>query len=59
MKYKKWYESKTLWINTIIIIIGFIIYIIEGLNNGVAISFIVLGILNDLLRLISDSKIDY
>lgn len=52
---KKWWKSKTLWANTIIVIIGVLSWIRGQIDAGVAIT--AFGILNAALRVITKKKL--
>jgi len=52
---KKWYKSKTIRANIIIIIFGIVTWMIGQYEAGISISII--GIINTVLRIISEKKI--
>jgi len=54
---KKWYQSKTLWTNALLIAIGIAQFVSGELAAGSVIT--VAGILNAVLRTISDKKIKF
>ena len=54
---KKWYESKTLWMNLIVILIGVLQWVSGEISAGVAIT--ALGLLNAVLRTITKHKIQF
>lgn len=48
MTEKKWYASKTLWVNAITIVVGLLTSLVEQLNAGTAITG--LALINIVLR---------
>ena len=52
---KKWYESKTLWVNCLTIIGGLALWASDSLAAGGTLT--VIGAVNVILRIVSDKKL--
>lgn len=57
MEDKKWYKSKTLWINVLLIVVGLATTFIGELQAGVTLTGA--GIINTVLRVVSSTKLSW
>lgn len=52
---KKWYSSKTLWVNTLLVVGGILTSLAEVVSSGTAISIV--GIANIILRVLTKTQL--
>ena len=57
MEMKKWYLSKTLWINIGAVVLGVAGILLGQIEAGLSITFA--GVVNAILRVISEKKIEF
>lgn len=53
---KKWYQSKTLWVNTLMFISGIALMVVDNLETGVPLT--ITSVLNMILRIVTKTKLE-